>query len=324
MFKNVRMDERETNMRRLRFDPAWLGALGLLGFSGFIPGLEPLRLFFLFSLISLFAPLFRRKRDTPAPAMPELPLNKPAQRSGAAAFLAKMVASQTLAFLNLLQLSQMVAMGFGQLIALIRRRGQLPDAATYTQRARYSLPFEGEWFVFNGGITPETSHSWDVITQRYAYDFVQVDGALMRHRDEGTVLTDYLCYGQPLLAPADGEVVAVRDAVRDAPRPGSGWLDFLAGDFRGNHVVIKHAEGEYSMLAHLVPGSITVRKGVRVQRGQVVGRCGNSGHSTEPHLHFHVQDHRNFWIAAGVPVRFDDTPFLIRGERVNAWPKEQS
>jgi murein DD-endopeptidase MepM/ murein hydrolase activator NlpD len=212
----------------------------------------------------------------------------------------------------------MLAQNFGQLIAVIRRRGHLPDAASHVQQARYTLPFRGEWFVFNGGVTQATSHSWDILAQRYAYDFVIADAALMRHRDEGKTLTDYFCYGQDVLAPAEGEVVAVRDGVRDAPRSGSGWVDFLAGDFRGNHVVIKHIEGEYSFLAHLIPGSITVRKGERVQRGQRIGRCGNSGHSTEPHLHFHVQDHPNFWIAAGVPVRFEGlhetAQFLTRGE----------
>lgn len=303
-------------MRGGQFDPAWLGAIGLIGFAGFIPGLEPLRLFFLFSLFSLLAPLFRRKDETPASPLPDMPLNKPAQRSGVAAFMIKLFASQALSLLNPLQLAQMLAQNFGQLVAVMRRRGQLPDAATHTQRARYRLPFDGEWFVFNGGVTPATSHSWDILAQRYAYDFVVADAALMRHRGAGNALAEYLCHGLPILAPADGEVVAVRDGVRDAPRPGSGWLDFLAGDFRGNHVIIKHAEGEYSLLAHLIPGSIAVRKGERVQRGQAIGRCGNSGHSSEPHLHFHVQDHPNFWIAAGVPVRFEDRPFLTRGEHV--------
>jgi murein DD-endopeptidase MepM/ murein hydrolase activator NlpD len=327
------MDGTRTDMKRQRFDPAWLGALGLLGFLGFIPGLEPLRLFFLFSLISLFAPLSRRGKATEATAspMPDVPLNVPAQRSGASAFMAKIGLSYALTFLNPIQLAQMLAQALGQLIALVRTRGQLPDAASYVQKSRYTLPFGGEWFTFNGGVTPATSHSWEIIAQRYTYDFVIADGALMRHRGSGEALADYLCYGQALLSPADGEVVSVRDGVRDAPRPGSGWLDILSTDFRGNHVIIKHAEGEYSCLAHLVPGSIAVRKGERIRRGQIIGQCGNSGHSSEPHLHFHVQDHPNFWIAAGVPVRFEDVQvdgraasepqFLTRGTQVAALTK---
>ncbi|MCS6846111.1 MAG: M23 family metallopeptidase [Anaerolineae bacterium] len=252
-------------------------------------------------------------------------MNGPAQRGGIAVFMAKVYASYMLAFLNPIQLVQMVMQGFGQLVALVRTRGAPPDT-TYAQKTRYTLPVRGEWFVYNGGVTPETSHSWDVVAQRYAYDFVITDASLMRHRGDGNVLEDYFCYGSEVLSPADGEVISVRDGIRDAPRPGSGWLDFLALDFRGNHVVIKHAEGEYSFLAHLIPGSICMRKGDRVQRGAVIGRCGNSSHSTEPHLHFHVQDHANVWITAGVPVKFDsvviaDAPqppiHLVRGTHVS-------
>ena len=59
----------------------------------------------------------------------------------------------------------------------------------------------------------------------------------------------------------------MRDGVRDAPHPGSGWIDLLAPDFRGNFVIIKHADGEYSFLAHLIPSSIVVRAGQHVRRG---------------------------------------------------------
>lgn len=183
--------------------------------------------------------------------------------------------------------------------------------SSYSQKVRYSLPFrvpaEGEWFVFNGGPDEETSHSWDLVSQRYAHDFVVADGDLRRWRDgtEGRELGDYLCYGEPVLSPADGVVAAVEDGIRDAPRPGTGWLDPTARHIAGNHVVIEHAEDEYSFLAHLVPGSIPVRVGERVSRGQEVGRCGNSGNSSEPHLHFQVQDRAGFFEAAGLPVAFD-------------------
>lgn len=105
----------------------------------------------------------------------------------------------------------------------------------------------------------------------------------------------------------------VRDGVREAPAPGSGWIDWRCRDFRGNFVVIRHAPGEYSFLAHLVPDQITVRVGQQVARGELIGRCGNSGHSTEPHLHFQLQDHPNVFLAMGLPLRFhavsvDDGP----------------
>src|SRR2546428_14127034 len=120
---------------------------------------------------------------------------------------------------------------------------------------------------------------------------------------------DYLSYGQPVLAPADGVVAHFRDGVRDAVGVGTGWVDWRSRDFRGNFVVIRHAEAEYSLLAHLVAGSIALRAGDQVQRGQRVGSCGHSGHSTEPHLPFQVQDRRSFFLAASLPVPFTNTAF---------------
>lgn len=171
----------------------------------------------------------------------------------------------------------------------LQRAVESPDE--YRQKARYSLPFTGEWYVFNGGVNKSDSHSWEVVGQRYAYDFVVADDALRRWPGgkRGAHLEDYFCYGQPILAPAPGVVVEVRDSVPDAPGPGTGGVDPFTRDFRGNFVTIEHAEDEYSFLAHLVPESICAKRGDRVERGQKIGRCGNSGHSTEPHLHFHVQ-----------------------------------
>lgn len=178
--------------------------------------------------------------------------------------------------------------------------------AAYPQKARYSLPFDRKWYVFNGGVEWATSPSWDIAGQRYAYGFVIADGALRRWQGAGKRLNDYYCYGVPILAPAAGVIVEVRDDVRDASGVGTGWIDSFTPDFRDNFVVIRRAEGEYNFLAHLVAGSIRVVAGERAARGQQVGRCGNSGHSTEPHPHFHVQDPANVLEAAGLPVVFDN------------------
>jgi murein DD-endopeptidase MepM/ murein hydrolase activator NlpD len=99
-------------------------------------------------------------------------------------------------------------------------------------------------------------------------------------------------------------VVKVRSNVRDHTRVGDYSIDWKTRDFRGNFVIIKHAEKEYSFIAHLKKDSVAVKAGDKVKQGQVIGLCGNSGHSTEPHIHFHLQDSSSFWIAAGLPVRF--------------------
>jgi murein DD-endopeptidase MepM/ murein hydrolase activator NlpD len=289
-----------------RFDPAWLTALGLIGFAGYLhESLAPLRLFLFFFIVSTVR-LFWPRPKTAGASQPEAPLPGPAQRLGPSRFMLNLFASQLLTLFNPLQVAQQLLQVGGQGLALLRVRGQAPTAETYRQQARYTLPFEGEWYVFNGGVSEATSHSWDIVAQRYAYDFVITDAARQRHSGQGDNVTDYFCYGRPIRAVADGDVVAVRDGVRDAPQVGHGWMDWLSPDFRGNSVTIRHAEGEYSFSAHLIPGSLTVKVGERVTRGQIIGRCGHSGHSTEPHLHFQLQDHPNFWLAVGLPVMFDE------------------
>lgn len=82
-------------------------------------------------------------------------------------------------------------------------------------------------------------------------------------------------------------------------------MDPLQYRLAGNYVVIKHAENEYGFLAHLKQGSICVEPGEDVERGQEIGRCGHSGNSSEPHLHFHVHDHPTPYLGAGLPIQFD-------------------
>ena len=206
---------------------------------------------------------------------------------------------------------QMLRHAAGNSRALLRA---VESPIEYRQKVRYTLPVAEAWYVFNGGVSRRESHSWEVANQRYAYDFVISDNAKLRwaRGKSGEHLEDYFCYGEPVLAPAPGEVVETRTGVPDAPRSGSGWVDPSTRDFRGNFVIIRHAEDEYSFSAHLAPGSVRVKQGELVERGQEIGRCGNSGHSTEPHLHFHVQDRADFFEASGVPVAFDD--IAVNGE----------
>lgn len=191
----------------------------------------------------------------------------------------------------------------GAIVAFVRHGGRLPHPETCGSAVTYSPPFEGEWTVVNGSPDRRYSHSWVPVRQRYAYDFVITDD-MGRTNDGSGGVESFYCFDEPILSPAEGTVVRTKDGHRDHHRT-SGWIDPLQYRLAGNYVVIKHAETEYSLLAHLRKGSICVSPGEHVERGQQIGRCGHSGNSSEPHLHFHVQDHSFPYIGAGLPIRFE-------------------
>jgi hypothetical protein len=180
----------------------------------------------------------------------------------------------------------------------------LPDKSNYQPAVQYSLPFNEQWIALNGGTDKKNSHSWDVLTQRYAYDFVILDEHGQSFAGDKTLLQSYYCYGKAVLAPADGVVLEVTDKYPNARTYGNGRVDPTVKDIRGNYIIIKHAEKEYSFIAHLLPQSVKVKAGQIVKRGEPVAQCGNSGNTSEPHIHFHVQDGKSFFTSAGLPIRF--------------------
>ena len=246
------------------------------------------------------------------------PTSGPIGRFGQRGLVLAFSVSGLLALLNPFQLVEIVRQAVGNIAIRRRTRGREPGPESVPGDQTFRLPFEGEWFVYNGGTTREESHSWEVLTQRYAYDFVVVDDELRRHTGRGTRPEDYHCLGLPVVAAADGVVEAVRDGIRTAPFLGWGVVDVLAPSFRGNWVMLRHGPELFSFYAHLHPGTVAVRPGERVSAGTLLGRCGHTGHSSEPHLHFHVQDRRDFFTGAGLPVRFVD--LTVDGRRTDrAW-----
>jgi Membrane proteins related to metalloendopeptidases len=193
----------------------------------------------------------------------------------------------------------------GNVVAKLKYK-PLPDKDNYIPQVKYSLPFEGAWVAVNGGVTKEFSHSWEIISQRYAYDFIILGDNGKSYSDSVTTLSDYYCYGNEILAPADGVVAEIRANCGDSKVIGGGKTDPLIKDIRGNYIVIKHSDGEYSCLAHLMPESIKVSVGERVKRKQAIARCGNSGNTSEPHLHFQVQSDKSFFLSAGLPICFEN------------------
>jgi hypothetical protein len=204
-----------------------------------------------------------------------------------------------------------------------------------TAPVEIALPFVGRWLAMNSPARRVPSHGVDLLGQRYAIDFVGVDD---RHRD--AVRSDwrtllhtepperFYSFGRPILAPADGVVVAVHDGEPDheARRSQFALVPYALGQagrvrlgpiaVAGNHVVLALREsGTFAALVHLRSGSLRVSLGDTVVTGQQLGQCGNSGNSTQLHVHVQLMDSADLAVARGVPLTFRGYREWSRGTR---------
>ncbi len=186
-----------------------------------------------------------------------------------------------------------------------------PPAPPPVTRSRpLRLPVRGEWTVFWGGDSLEDNKHLTHANQRRAADLVVTDAEGKSSRGSGARNEDYYAYGREVLAAGAGAVITVVDGVPDN-RPGS--MNRYAAI--GNAVLVEHEPGEVALYAHLQPGSIQVKVGQQVAAGDLLGRCGNSGNSSEPHLHFHLQDTRALQDGWGIEPVFAGVRLQRGGER---------
>jgi len=195
-----------------------------------------------------------------------------------------------------------------------------------------SLPFEGRWLAQNSPARRVPSHGTDLMGGRYAIDFIGVDH---RHRtadrrDWRTLLSTepverFVAFGRPILAPADGVIVEVHDGEADheGRRSQLTLVPYALGQsarlrqgpaaLAGNHIVLAlRRTGAFVVLAHLRAGSMQVEVGQEVSSGQHIADCGNSGNSTQPHVHVQVMDRSDAAAARGLPMTF---------RRFREWPR---
>ena len=159
-------------------------------------------------------------------------------------------------------------------------------------------PLQGKNWVAVNGCCTVSAHRGAMVAfdqkllaaERYAIDYIQSDdkGHVLLP-NESTRLKDYPAYGKPIISVASGRVVKVVEGYPDV-KPGVLDPDLRLKDAGGNHVIVDIGGGRYAFYAHLKAHSITVEEGEHVRLGQQLGRLGNSGNTTLPHLHFHVMD----------------------------------
>ena len=173
-----------------------------------------------------------------------------------------------------------------------------------------SAPLRGDHWLAGNGPSNSSGHrraaipidGHAAIAQRFAIDWVRL-------RDEGKTFQgdekdnkNYYAYGSDALAVADGVVTEVKDGIpENIPGRDSRAVPITLETVGGNHVILDIGGGHFAFYAHLQPGSLRVKLGDKVRRGQVVGLVGNSGNSTEPHLHFHIENGSSPLGAEGLP-----------------------
>jgi hypothetical protein len=170
----------------------------------------------------------------------------------------------------------------------------------YKDTTKLKLPFNGDWFVYQGGRSIYQNPNANRDAERFAVAFtVLKDGRAFS--GDGSKNEQFYCYGQPVVAPADGTVIQITDSYADNP---PGRPDQVLPS--GNRVLISHGNQEYSLLMQLKQNSIKVKLGAKVKQGDVVGECGNSGNSPAPHLEYRLQNTKGVPFPQTLPAQFLD------------------
>ena len=180
-------------------------------------------------------------------------------------------------------------------------------------------PLRGQWIAGDSvnnlpdaahrrAVLIDDGHAW--LAQRFAIDWVQVqtvNGAATTFKGPEDKNESYFCYDQPIYSVAPGKVVEASDGMADnVPHSGKYAVPIDFNNAAGNHVVVEIAPHRYVLYAHMRPGTVQVKARDRARTGQILGHVGNTGSSTEPHLHMHIDDQPSFLAGNGMPYAFTE------------------
>lgn len=205
---------------------------------------------------------------------------------------------------------------------------QTPRSTDFSNVALARAPFDGDWLISWGGEDPKDNHHIGSPPQERALDIRKIIPGSGAQTSQGDPKKNesYGCWAQPIYSPIDGVVEVAVDGVPDNI-PG----ELNRPSALGNYVMVRSAEGFVVVLAHFKQGSVAIRAGAKVKAGEFLAQCGNSGNSTEPHLHMHVQSDISMQrsvarrmvfpsLVIGGVAKSDYTP--IKGDVISNRPKE--
>jgi murein DD-endopeptidase len=184
-----------------------------------------------------------------------------------------------------------------------------------------SSPLVGDdWLAGNGpsnnsvhrrALIPINGHAY--ISQRFAIDWVRVYPDGKTYKGDPSDNKNYRAYGMEIHAVADGVVTQVGDGIpQNTPGAKSLAVPITLETISGNHVIMEIGNGLFAFYAHMQPGSLRVKVGDKVTRGQVLGLLGNTGNSSEPHLHFQICSANSELGSEGLPYAF--ASFEVQGD----------
>jgi murein DD-endopeptidase len=193
-----------------------------------------------------------------------------------------------------------------------------------------SAPLSGDDWVAGNGPSNTSGHRRALIpiegrayiSQRFAIDWVQLYPDGKTFQGDPADNKNYRAYGQEIRSVADGIVTETKDGIpQNIPSETARAVPITLETIGGNHVIVDIGDGRFAFFAHMQPGSLRVKVGDKVRRGQVLGLLGNSGNSTEPHLHFDICNASSMLACEGIPYAFASFEVLGKGE---GWKPSES
>jgi len=178
------------------------------------------------------------------------------------------------------------------------------------------LPVRGTWQAGHAGESQIVNYHSAINAQKYAMDIVKVDSKRKFFNNAGSKIEDFFSMGEPVYSPVDGVVVQAIDSLPNTE------ITFDPSNREypaGNHIVIEFESNRYLFLAHLNSASVQVQIGDSVNAGMLIANVGNSGNTSWPHLHLHIQDKPALdnESAVAYPYRFD----IMKRKRWFSWQR---